>query len=511
MPSILAIDLGTSAAKAALVAESGEILGSAHEVLAIDHPRPGWAEQPVGRWWSAVRAATTRLWQQPHLDPADVEAVVFSCQMLGLVPIDAEGEALCPCLLWMDTRSKDQARRMTAGFPKVAGYGLPRLLRWLWFSNGAPNLAGRDPASKMVWLREERPELWERTATLMDVKDWLLFRSTGRRVTTYDCASVGWLLDTRKGRQAWSQHLLSLVGVPRGLLPELVSSSEIVGELLPGPASDLGVRVGLPVVAGAGDANACAVGAGAMDDGQVHLYLGTSAWLAAHRANRGVHPFAAMATICGSQPDRYLLIAEQQTAGASLDWAMSRMAPAGTSYDAVNELVEGTPPGAAGALFFPWFAGERAPVDKHEIRAGFVNLSIEHQRGHLFRALYEGVAFNARWALPPMTRLLPRRPEVLRLVGGGAQSDVWCQVAADAFGLPVERAEQPQFAGVRGVGLMAALALGKLTDLREAAELVAVDRVFEPRPGLRALYDERFEAWKGFYGATLGWYGRLNG
>ena len=175
MQTILALDLGTSSAKAALVTLSGQIVDSTRRELGVLYPRPSWAEQDPESWWQAVAGATRDLWERSRGRPGDVAGIVFASQMLGMLPVDEAGAPLMNCMIWLDTRSRFQARQLTAGYPKVAGYGAWRLLKWLRITNGAPNLAGRDPISKMVWLREERPDLWQRTHKLLDVKDYLLF------------------------------------------------------------------------------------------------------------------------------------------------------------------------------------------------------------------------------------------------------------------------------------------------------------------------------------------------
>ena len=189
--TILAIDLGTSHVKAALVREDGHIEACATRTIEVLYPKPGWAEQDPEGWWQAISSAAQELWAGAPGRAAGVQGVVFTCQMFGVLPVDADGKPLSHAMIWLDTRSAEQARAMTSGFPKVSGYGAWRLLKWLRLTNGAPNLAGRDTISKYMWLREKRPDIWRQTHKLLDVKDYLVFRCTGRTVCTYDAASGG--------------------------------------------------------------------------------------------------------------------------------------------------------------------------------------------------------------------------------------------------------------------------------------------------------------------------------
>lgn len=399
---------------------------------------------------------------------------------------------------------------MVDGFPKIAGYGLPRVIKWLRITNGAPNLAGRDTISKFLWLREERPDIWERTHKLLDVKDYLVMRCTGRSITTQDLASGGWLYKTKKGQLGWSQELLDMLDLSTDRLPEVVPSTEVVGELIDDAAADLGVASGTPVVAGAGDVPSCAVGSGAVRDGETHVYLGTSSWVAAHLDDRAVNPFAATGTLCAAEQGKYLLIATQETAGASMEWVRSQLMDGRLDYERINHLVEACDPGANGVFFFPWLMGERVPVDDSSVRAGLLNLSLDHDERHVLRAVFEGIGYNVRWATKAVDKLMKRPAPSMRITGGGAQSDAWCQIMADVLDRPMHRVRNPQFCGVRGAAIIALRALGEIARLEDTGKLVNITRTFEPDPEAVAIHHERFEAYTDFYERTHKWFRRLN-
>jgi xylulokinase len=508
--NILAIDVGTSEVKAALVSHLGYVQECARSPLSVLHPEPTWAEQDPNQWWSAICAATHDLWKQSQTRPTEISGVVFSCQMFGVVPVDRDGEPLMNAMIWLDTRSRDEARAMVDGFPKVGGYGVWKALKWLRATNGAPSLAGRDVTSKFVWLREHRPDVWERTDKLLDVKDYLLMRCTGRAVTTYDLASGGWLFDTKKGQLGWAHNILEMLELDTDLLPEVVRSAEVVGELRGDAAADLELPPGTPVIAGAGDVPSAAIGTGAVRVGEAHLCLGTSSWVAAHLDDRALDPFSATGTLCAAEYEKYLLIATQETAGASMEWVRRKLLGDELDYDAINALVEGCEPGAGGVFFFPWMMGERVPVDDSSIRGGLVNFGLDHDRSHVLRAVYEGVAYNNHWAFDIVEKLLKGPIEKLRIVGGGAQSEVWCQIMADVLQCPIEQVHNPQFAGVRGAGLIALRALGEIPHFEDMADMVRVDTTFEPKAEFAELHADRYREFKRYYSRTHSWFRELN-
>jgi len=510
--TVLAIDLGTSHVKAALVGEDGRIEACATRTLEVLYPQPGWAEQDPEGWWQAISSAAQELFAGAPARAHGVQAVVFTCQMFGVLPIDADGKPLGHAMIWLDTRSAEQARAMTSGFPKVSGYGAWRLAKWLRLTNGAPNLAGRDTISKYIWLREKRPEIWERTHKLLDVKDYLVFRCTGRTACTYDAASGGWLFDTHKDRLRWSQPILRMLDFDESKLPDVVKSTEIVGELGGAAARDLGLPAGVPVAGGAGDVLSCAVGTGAVRDGAAHACLGTSSWVAAHADDRAVNPFAATGTLCAAEYQKYIVIATQETAGASVEWARDQILGGADAapFDRVNALAEAAPAGSGGVYFLPWMMGERVPIDDAHMRGGFVNLALDTETSQLVRAIYEGVAYNTRWAKGIVEGLIKQPIDRLRIAGGGAQSDVWCQIMADVLEASVERVVEPQFSGVRGAALIARRALGEYASLEETEPLVATERTFEPDRATGALHTERFEQFTSFFKRSRSWYRRTN-
>jgi xylulokinase len=506
---IAAFDIGTSSAKGVLFDAEARVVATARQPLPVFYPQPGWAEQAPGDWWDAVAILARRLREEAKVPAEAVAGISFCAQMAGTVPVDDRGEALGNALIWLDTRSAALARRLIGGFPSFRGYGLVPLLRWLWLTNGAPNRSGKDPATKIPWLREADPERWARTRAVLDVKDYLLSRATGERVTTPDCAHLTWLMDSRVN--AWSPQLLDRLGIDADLLPRICPANALVGGLRPAAAADLGLSPGTPVAAGLGDVAAFSLAAGSTTAGVPHVYLGTSAWCAAHMERRAVDPFTAIGTLRAADPDRYLLIATQETAGACLDavcrWLGLEEGSGDTGAPGLMRMAEASEPGARGLTFLPWLFGERVPMDDPDLRGGLLGLSLAHRREDVARAVVEGVAFNLENAMTPLSRLAHVAPgEPVRLLGGCARSDLFATVLAQVLGRPVLRMAHPELGGAFGAMACARLALGWSRSWAEAAALSQTDRRFDPPETPDARLAGARRDFASAYKAVRGWY-----
>jgi len=509
---ILGYDFGTSAVKVALFSQNGTLIDHASDSYPLILPQKGWAEQRPDDWWQSTKRATEALLAKTKVDVQSIRAIGLCAQMCGTVAVDKRGRPLHNALIWLDTRSEAIAKRITSGLIKVSGYGLGVLARWLWLTNGAPNLSGKDPISKMLWFKEEKPEVWQSTEKLLDVKDYLIHRFCGEFVTTQDCAHVSWLMDTRPNKRDWSTKLLKAVKLHKNLLPRITHASDVVGGLSGEAAKDLGLPAGIAIVGGVGDVAAYALGCGNIDDGAVHMHCGTGGWIAAHLDHRAVDIFSGVATVCAPDPNRYLLIAAQESAGSCINWAAEKlniMKSGAPDFSAFDELVLSVDEGANGVLFFPWLYGERVPVDDSAIRGGFVNLSMEHTRADMARAVLEGVALNSRWALEPFEKITKTKNEI-RLMGGGAVSTVWCQIFADVLQRSVIQVEKPEFGGCRGAAMSASVGAGIFESLEAATSMVKVAQTFKPRSEFSKLYEHKFSNFKKYYKCNKNWYAKIN-
>ncbi|CAM3846432.1 xylulokinase [Roseateles saccharophilus] len=516
---VLAIDLGTSGCKCALVTLDGAVHAWAFRPVAL-RVQGALAEQDPHEWWAAFLGAAGELLAGDAARRRRVVAVCASTQAEVTVCVDRAGEPLAPAISWLDSRGAAAIRRRARGrLFNIEGYGPLKLWRWLRLTGGAPSGTGRDSAGHIAWVRDEAPAVYERTHKFLNALDYLNLRLCGRLCATQDSILTAWVTDNRDASHVrYDAGLIRQLGVAAEKLPELVKSTDVIGTLLPAVADALGLDPATRVVAGAMDNSAVAVGA-AVSDYETHLYLGTSSWLGAHLPFMKTDLRHKIAAVPCAVQGRYLAMALQSTAGANLSFLRDRILyhpdelasdeehPA--VYDALSRIAAQVPPGARGLIYMPWLLGERTPVDDPRLRAGLVNLSLEHSREDIFRAFLEGVALNTRWMLEPFTRLLGRDTGAIVAVGGGAQSEVWCQIIADVTGRPIRQLESPIQANAIGAGFLAGIGLGELG----FADLPALRRsrcVHEPRHALRQLHADQFETFKEVHRRLAPLYQRLN-
>ncbi|HEV2376110.1 MAG TPA: FGGY-family carbohydrate kinase [Streptosporangiaceae bacterium] len=511
---VLAIDLGTSALKVALVSVTGEIVAAEQEVCEVDLLPGGGAEQDPEKWWELITRASSRLSARGVVPASSVVAVSATAQWSGTVAVGEDGKPLRNAINWMDSRGAPYARDIVSGPVRVQGYGVDKLARWVRKTAGIPANSGKDPIAHILWLKHNEPETYRQAQLFLEPKDWLNLRLTGRAAATYDSIALHWVTDNRRpDRIAYDPGLLRLAGVNRAQLPDLVAATDVLGPLSPESARELGVPSGIPVVAGTPDVCSAAIGSGATRDFQAHLYVGTSSWLTCHVPFKKTDLMRNMASLPSAIPGRYFVANEQETAGAALTFLRDRVlypdgAPAG-AYAEFDRMAARSAPGSGGVIFTPWLYGERTPVEDRFVRGGFHNMSLSTTRDDLVRATFEGVALNARWLLSAVERFTRHRLEPIRVIGGGARSDVWCQVFADVLGRAVEQVADPVNANARGTAMLAAVALGELT-FDQVSDCVPVAGTYQPDPGSVSLYDGLFREFVGLYRRNRKAHARLN-
>jgi len=517
---VLAVDLGTSGAKVALIGIDGRVAAWESEPVELIVLPGGGAEQRPDDWWRAVVAATRRLLAHRPGPAADVFAVCCSTQGEGTVPVTRDGNALSNCILWMDMRGAPHLRRQFGGLATMQGMSLQRIRRWIRLTGGMPSPTGKDPAAHMLFVRDESPDVYDRTYKFLNVLDYLNLRLTGRFAATFDSIVTSWVTDNRDADGVkYDAGLVRDCGIDADKLPEIVKCTEVLGRLTPSAAEELGLAPGTQVVAGAIDNTAAAVGAGATGDFDAHLYLGTSSWLCAHVPFKKTDIFTSLASIPCAVPGRWLLTALQATAGGNLTWLRDNVLyhqdellaeeEQPDVFKIFDQIAGRVPPGSNGVLYTPWIWGERAPVDDRALRAGLYNLSLENTREDIVRAFFEGVALNTRWLLGPVGKFLGRPVDTINLVGGGGQSDVWCQILADVLGVTVRRVRDPIQANARGAAWIAAAGLGEIT-FADVPRLVEFDGEFEPGAAARRVYDERYRTFLEIHKRMRPLYRRIN-
>lgn len=518
---ILAHDMGTSADKAILVSVAGEIVQTAKREYSIQHPHPNWAEQNPDEWWKAIGETSREVLHKAKVKSEDVVGVTFSSQTQSLIAVDKSGELLRPSISWLDGRSADIMREKLWTWPRIKGFNIPRVLKFIQITGGAPGKTGKDQIGKILWLKAHEPDVIHKTHKFLDAKDYIIYRLTGNMLASADIAAIWWMLDTRKNRNAWHSDLCAMAGITPNMLPEVRPSSAKVGEITPSAAKHLGLALGTPVINGAGDLAAAALGSGAILDGEMHICVGTSGWVAGHFSKRKIDLPHYAGCIGSTYPEKYFLgMAHQETIGICLEWLRNHVLyhkdqlkkeyHVSEVYQIFDEMAGSVSPGAEGMMFTPWMYGERCPLDDDYVRAGLYNVGLNHTRAHIIRAVFEGIAFNLRWAKDTLEALY-RPVDTLHIIGGGANSDVWCQIFADVMNRDIRRVKDPQNAGAKGVALLAAMTLGYIDSYESIADHIRVDKTFTPNPANRELYEQRFREFKNLYRQNKKWFKRMNG
>ncbi|WP_288427478.1 FGGY-family carbohydrate kinase [uncultured Agrobacterium sp.] len=518
---ILSIDLGTSGCKVGLVSLTGDVVAWAFrpvELLVIDGMG---AEQRPNDWWNAFIDAAREVLSLNVVPCSNIVAICASTQGETTVAVDRNGQSLMNAVLWLDMRGARHLKQAMRGGVQIAGYNALKLQKWLRLCGGAPALSGKDPASHMLLIRDAFPEIYAKTYKFLNVLDYMNLRLTGRFCATQDSILTSWVTDNRRPDDIrYDEGLIAMSGIDRDKFPDLVRCTDVIGVLLPHVAETLGLSPKTPVVAGAVDNSAAAIGAGTIDDFDCHLYVGSSSWIAAHVPFKRTNVLDQITSVPCAVPSRYLMMA-LQTSGANNiaflkdrivfhDDGLIRGEPSADTYRVLDEIAARQPIGADGALYLPWLFGERCPVEDPLLRAGIFNLGMGHTRETIVRAVFEGVALNTRWMMKPIQRFMRKRPEAITMIGGGAMSNTWCRIYADVLNVTIRQPHDPLKANARGAAFIGAHGLG-LMRLDESVRQVKIERSYEPSQSATAFYDERFGIFNDLHRRLAPIYHKLNG
>ena len=463
MPStFLGIDLGTSGSKALLLSGDGTVQAHATRTYDTHLPQPSWTEQDPSDWWTATRRAVRDVLQREDADPATIEGIGLTGQMHGLVALDAHGDVLRPAILWNDQRTSAACDRIhdRLGRAQVVAH------------TGNPVLPGFT-APKLLWMREHEPDLYDRIEQILLPKDYIRYRLTGTYATDVSDASGTALFDVEA--RAWSDAMVEALDVPASWLPPATESPVVSARLRDDVAADLGLPDGCPVVGGAGDQAAGAVGAAAVEDGVVAITMGTSGVVFATSEAYRADPEGRLHAFCHAVPGTWHLMGVMLSAAGSLRWyrdvvAGETDAADPLSYDALVAEAASVAPGADGLLFLPYLSGERTPHADPNAKGSFAGLHLGHERRHLTRAVLEGVAFGLRDSMR-LIDALGLAADTVRVSGGGAQSPLWRQILADVLDVPLVHTTVPHGAAV-GAALLAGVGAGAYPSVPDAAQTV---------------------------------------
>ncbi len=496
MSAFLGIDIGTSGTKTLLVSATGKILAEASATYPCYHPRPLWSEQDPEDWWKATVKTVRAVIRKTGTRPAEIRAIGLSGQMHGSVFLDRNDKVLCKALLWNDQRTAQEC----AEIESRAG-GRRKLIQMV----ANPALTGFT-APKILWLRNNRPRLFERTRKILLPKDDVRRRLTGEYATDVSDASGMLLLDVR--RRNWSSTLLSRLELDPDLFGRCYESEEVTGTLTAAAARTLGLTTDCKVVGGAGDCAAGAVGTGVVKPGVLSSSIGTSGVMFVHSDKMEVDPCGRLHTFCHAVRGKWHMMGVSLTAGGSLQWFVdnlcSQLAKNGQDpYKVLNREAAKIAAGSEGLLFLPYLAGERTPHADPDARGSLVGLTLKHTRGHVTRAVMEGVTYAMRDSLAIIESMgVPVRQ--VRASGGGAKSALWRQMQADVFGKKVVTINTEQ-GPAYGVALLAAVGAGEYKNISEAcaATIKVVSETVVDRASKRK-YDQCFPLFQELYQSLKG-------
>ncbi|HKW84762.1 MAG TPA: FGGY-family carbohydrate kinase [Burkholderiaceae bacterium] len=493
----MGVDIGTQSTKAVLVGADGRIVAQASRAHQVETPKPLWAQQWPQVWLAAVEATVREV--AAHAGANTVEALCISSLYGGSgIPVDAAGEPLHPCLIWMDRRATAQCDWVRARVD------VERLLAIT--GNGIDSYYGY---TKMLWLREHAPEVWKRTAKFLPPNAWVIAQLTGEAAVDHSAAgNIGGVYDVAQRR--WSDEALEMLGIPREKMPQrMVDSSAVVGRLRGEAAARLGLRAGLPVVAGGVDAAMATLAAGAAEPGRHVAMIGTSmCWGTIRRSVDARHGLISMPHVFNGAEDLYVF-GGAITAGASVSWFRETFCSAeiaagreqGIDPHALLERdAAPLPPGADGLLFLPYLMGERSPVWDAQASGAFVGLGLHHGRAHLYRAVLEGITYALEHNIAAGSQDAGTLDEHLVVVGGASHSDLWMQIIADVTGRPVRTLPDDVEASL-GAAMLAAYGVGLIDAAQVRRGWVTPAPRADPDPASHAAYAQLFESYVALYPA----------
>jgi xylulokinase len=492
---VLGIDVSTTATKAVLIDAAGAVVGVGTSEYGFSVPQPLWSEQDPRLWWDGAVDAIRSVLGSTGVPGADIEAIGLTGQMHGAVLLDDAGDVLRPAILWNDQRTGAECDAIRRAL------GPDRLVR----ITGNDALTGFT-APKLVWVRDHEPDTWGRTRHVLLPKDYLRLRLTGEYALD-KADGAGTLLFDLAARD-WSPVVLDALGIDPAWMPRTWEGPEVTGAVTAGAAAATGLQPGTPVVAGGGDQSANAVGVGAVSPGTMALSLGTSGVVFA-TTERPLHePHGIVHAFCHAVPGRWHMMSVMLSAAGSLRWFRDAVAP-GVEF---SDLVEGAaevPAGSAGLLFLPYLSGERSPYPDPHARGAFVGLTLGHDRGHLTRAVLEGVAFGLRDGLDLMVAAGLPSPAQIRASGGGTASPLWRQILADVLDAEIATVSTTEGAAY-GAALLAAVGVGWYPSVETACDaLVVATPVASPGPDA-AVYAETHAIYRDLYPALAPTYRRMS-
>ncbi|MHA2397910.1 MAG: xylulokinase [Promethearchaeota archaeon] len=531
---ILAIDHGTGGPKAALVSTRGDVIDWAFQETPILASKGGIVEQKPDDWWNAIKYTVKKVVDGGRVRVDDIIGICNTSQWSGTVPVDKDGIPLMNCIIWMDTRGAKYIENFNKGLIRVSGYNVRKILSLIKRTAGGPTHHGKDSIAHILMIKNELPDIYEKTYKFLEPQDYVNLKLTGKFAASFASMTLHWITDARDLNNIhYSKKLLKMFKVDGKKFPsDLKNSTDILGPINKEVANELGLNKNTQVVMGAPDTHTATIGSGAVGDYEGHIYIGTSDWIFTHIPYKKTDIGLNLGSIPSAIPGRYIVGNEQQLAGGSLSYLrdnilyhkdeLLREEAVTDVYKIFDRIVENVPAGSNNLIFTPWLIGERSPIDDPTIRGGLYNISYEMSREHIIRAIFEGVAYNVKWlhmgiedfirnwvvkerGIPKNSVIMPE----LNIIGGGAQSDIWCQIFADVLDRQIQQVRDPIQSNARGAAYVAAVGLGylKWDEIQQCCE---ISNVFTPNPENRTIYDKLFKEFVNIYKIMSKTYKRLN-
>jgi xylulokinase len=483
---IIGIDTSTTATKALLIDDTGDVVAVASSEYSYDVPFPLWSEQDPGLWWDATVVSIRRVLAASGVNGEEVKGIGLTGQMHGLVMLDKDGEVLRPAILWNDQRTSSQCDDIRARL------GMERMIQ----ITGNDALTGFT-APKILWVQQEEPDVYAKVAHILLPKDYVRYKLTGEYAIDRAGGSGSVLFDIRE--RDWSVEVVDALGIDPAWLPPTYEGTDITGTISHAAAEATGLASGTPVVAGGGDQAAAAVGTGAVEEGIVSLSLGTSGVVFATMDTPNIEPEGRLHAFCHAVPGKWHLMGVMLSAGGSLRWHRDTFAP-GCDFDSLLAPAAGIPAGSDGLLFLPYLTGERTPHPDPLARGAFIGLTVRHTLPHMTRAVLEGVAFGLRDSFELMKNTGLSAVTQVQVTGGGAKSGLWRGILADVLGTELVTVNSREGAAY-GAALLAATGVGIFTDVVSACkETIRVTGRTMPGSSVR-IYEDYYPSYRDLYPA----------
>lgn len=519
-PYILAIDHGTSGCKVAVISIDGEVADFEFEPTPLYFSPGGGAEQDPQDWWNGIVNATKKLITKGKVGPQDIVSVAVSSTFSTTVAVDKRGKSLIRAITWMDSRGAPYIKELMTGIINIEGYGLSKILTWIYKTAGGPQLSGKDDIAHVLLVKNKYPEVYDKTFKFLGSKDYLNLRLTGEFAASYDSIMLFWVTNTRDINHIhYDDVLIRQLKIDREKLPPLKYSTDIIGTLCKDAARELGLNTGIKVVCSSPDHQTALVGSGAVRDFEGHLYIGTSSWIECIVPFKKTDMFHSIASIPSAIPGKYQCIDEQDIAGGSLSFLLNNImfyknglqekSVPDTPYKLMDEIAAKVPAGSNKVIVTPWLNGERSPIDSTTLKGSIYNISMTTNMNDIIRAFLEGVAYNAAWNLNYVEKFIDRQFDYINIIGGGAQSELWCQIFADVMSRNIRQVKDPMQANARGAAFIASVGLGYIK-FDDIPGLIKYNKTFSPDRKNRGIYEELYSAFLDIYKKNKSIFNRLN-